>query len=231
MSKTDWLTQCLAMLERMPSSIDWGAADAQIYGTILRKLGQDLATEAVTHLMLTSTFRPAPAQIMTAAVQIAAPAPTVDDGIREIMHVVRRCSIYGVPDPARPSIRLEGDYAAWSHPVIADAVRAMGGSRAIASSTAPESVMRRQLTDALERAIERYRTSAVTALASGQADAVKSLPRYEGFDEDSWDARHGYGLPPLVALPSGRVDPELEEPTPMEIARIRRAVAQMIGDA
>ena len=109
----DWQTRCLTLLREMQSGQPWTAATETLYEVVLDALGEEWATPAVRHAVLTEQWRPAPAQLRQIASRLASPLPNEGDCFAEFWKAVQ----------------YSNSHPQWSHPIIGDVVKRLGGWR------------------------------------------------------------------------------------------------------
>lgn len=120
-----WQAECLALIEAMPSTQEFGVAHRQLYGFVLRHLGEDLSRAAVQEAALTCRWRPSPAELRELAVHQAVPLPDASEVIAEIAGLLESVGLYGVVHPENPRVRLPG--APPMSPLATEVVRRLGG--------------------------------------------------------------------------------------------------------
>lgn len=110
------LAGCMTLLKSMNSGkeVSWkenAAGLRQIYTLLLRPMDDEIGRKAVEYAVLHEEWRPAPAKIREIAARLASPLPNEGDCFVEFWKAVK----YSIAVPR------------WSHPVIGDVVRRLGG--------------------------------------------------------------------------------------------------------
>lgn len=124
------VTEMLSLLQAMNAAnnqnwdVQW-----RIYHLLLFRWPDELGREVVTHAALNCKWRPSPAELREIAAKMESPVPAVDAAMEEVLTLMRRHGAYAAPHPDfpdRPGIRTLGE-PPFSHPLIASAVRRLGG--------------------------------------------------------------------------------------------------------
>jgi hypothetical protein len=110
----NWEREALAFLSDMATGAGnpWNKGKAQVYLLVLRNLGEEAARRAVEYAVMNCKWRPEPAELREIAANLYSPLPPVGDLWREFWH---------------KAITLGYDKPRWSHPVVKDIARALGG--------------------------------------------------------------------------------------------------------
>ena len=136
MNKAEWVGQCVAILEGMPSNQPMAAA-MQIYAMAFDRMGEEYSIKAVqaASLDMGRTWRPSPGELIGIACDIASPLPSPDSCYEEIMDKASRLGVCAMDHPERPSIKLFGP-PTFSHPIVSSIVSRCGGWQMICEGEA-----------------------------------------------------------------------------------------------
>lgn len=162
-----WIDECISLLQFMNSGQIWSDGLANIYEMVLISVGEKWALPTMRHIVLNETWRPAPADIRKIAARLASPYPLMDDAYSEMMYLANRLGINARQCKHNPTIYLRGE-PQFSHPLIAQTVRGIGGWEAICTG---EAQMQEGLAKQFKGAYTRYSEQWVSDVAQ-----VLSLP-------------------------------------------------------
>lgn len=142
---------------------EFSESTVAVYVRMLSDIPYDIAQKAVYKLIAESVFIPTVAEIRKAAVEIACPAPHVEDAVIEVRNAIRSYSPYN-------EWRHE-----WTSPVVRDAVAAMGGLSHMGGNEQPE-YMWREFRRVYESIREREQSRLQTVQGAIAQVAVPFLP-------------------------------------------------------
>jgi len=100
--------QCLTMLSTMDKK--WNLATEDVFAAVLSDMEDEVGLDTVRKLLRTNTFAPSVAELLQAYAERISPYPPVEDAWREVNYKS------AISNPA-----------AWTHPIIGEAVQDMGG--------------------------------------------------------------------------------------------------------
>ena len=127
-------TRACSLLSRMPSATPWCEEQAELYSVGLQTLPDNLLLDTINRAVMTCDERPTVARLVAIADSInRGVRPSVEVAWEEVQWLVNARGLYCDPDPFKPNIYREGE-PAFSHPLIGQTVRQMGGWRAVCTA-------------------------------------------------------------------------------------------------
>lgn len=120
MQLQEWEKYCLATLSEMSTGAGnaWNRSKAQVYLLVLQSLGEEASRRAVQYAVMNLEWRPEPAKLRKIAANLYSPLPPVGQLWTEVWH---------------KAIARGWDNPRWTHPVLKDIVKAIGGWRYLRS--------------------------------------------------------------------------------------------------
>lgn len=220
----NWILDCLTILQFMQGGQEWSRGLVAIYTLVLKSLGDEWARKAVEFAVLNEKWRPAPAELRHIAAKLASPFPAVDDAYAEMLEHAERGGIYSRPDPTNPNVFLEGP-PVFSHPLIAQAVRACGGWRMICSGESQmQEGLSKQFRGAYERAATQWLADVSNALALPASERPARL-----FPKPAAPKPIAPKRKIKAALPPARPDLPAIAPPPDIREKLQKATGGLIG--
>lgn len=215
MQLNDWEKRCLAMLSKMMSGSGvWDHGTMQMYQAVLQSLGEEASQCAVQWAVLNEEWRPAPAKLRKIAAKLYSPLPPVGQLWTEMWH---------------KAVARGWDHPRWTHPVIGDIVKAIGGWRYLRSVCWGDSDPR--FKDNLQRRFEQAYADLSDSWWQTVADQVH-LPPGERDPHFFPPKQHVFSPPRLLPSDVADAQERREGIPPIEEvrARLRAMEAGSIGN-
>jgi len=152
------------LLSKMPSSIPWSKDQAELYEDGLQTLPDYLVSDIVHRAIHDCEERPSVATLLRMATEImGGPIPTAGAAWEEVVKFLITRGLYCDPDPFKANIYREGE-PHFSHPVIGNTIKVMGGWRAICTSDAGVDYLRDRFRWVYDDLVEHWSREAPASL-------------------------------------------------------------------
>jgi len=171
-SQSDYRNEALALLQAMNagSAQNWNA-QWMIYDLVISRWSESLTRRVVQHAALTCEWRPSPAKLREIAATLESPFPSADLALDEMLTLLRRFGSNAAPHPKfpnRPNILGPGA-PTFTHPLIAAAIRRLGGWETICDGEAQyqEGGLQGAFRAVYDRAAEEWKGKVIECLDNG----------------------------------------------------------------
>jgi hypothetical protein len=205
-----WERECLTVLGEMATGSEnaWNKGKSDIYLRVLQSLGEEASRRAVQWAVLNEEWRPAPAKLRKIAANLYSPIPPVGQLWTEMWNKA-----------------ISTDHRDWTHPILRDLTKALGGYRYLRSVCWGDSDPR--FKDNLQRRFEEAYREQAEIWWQTVADQL-CLPAAERDPHYFPAKRHAFQPPKLIAPASEK---EVIPPPISEIKeRLRELGADSIGN-